>query len=438
MSESNDSLLVAVMGATGAGKSTFINLASGSDLKVGYGLESCTADVEVSSSLVLDGRLVTLIDTPGFDDTQKSEAEILRLIADFLAATYEGGRKLNGIIFVHRISDYRMGGVARKNFRLFRKLCGDDALKNVAIVTNMWGDVTEDVGAQREKELCESELFFKPALEKGAAMMRHDNTAESAKRVIEHFVGTAPEVLSIQREVVDERKSVAETSAGMDLQADLERQLSKHKQELDGLREEMSELLSKKDKSHQEEIEELTTALNDVKLQLEKYEQQQETLQHRSQAEKAAADEKARRLAAEMEERERSLEALREHTRQQEAKIDNLHGALADIEHKAWEQEVQKQAIDERLRAQEAAHQAELERMRREFEAKVAETVRRVNEKAERAPPPPSSPAAPRGPWDVIREMTIGPQPLPRRGGFFRDVAFIVDQLFSSSRPGRA
>ena len=33
----------------------------------------------------LDGRKIILIDTPGFDDTNKSEVEILKLIADFLA-----------------------------------------------------------------------------------------------------------------------------------------------------------------------------------------------------------------------------------------------------------------------------------------------------------------------------------------------------------------
>ena len=33
----------------------------------------------------LDGRNINLIDTPGFDDTDKSEVEILRLITTFLA-----------------------------------------------------------------------------------------------------------------------------------------------------------------------------------------------------------------------------------------------------------------------------------------------------------------------------------------------------------------
>lgn len=65
----------------------FINLVGSSKFKVGYGLESCTSEVEVAAPFMLDGKTVTLIDTPGFDDTVKTETEILRLIADFLAVT---------------------------------------------------------------------------------------------------------------------------------------------------------------------------------------------------------------------------------------------------------------------------------------------------------------------------------------------------------------
>ena len=50
-------------------------------------LESCTAEVQVTDKFTLDHRPVTLIDTPGFDDTSKTDTEILRLIALFLATT---------------------------------------------------------------------------------------------------------------------------------------------------------------------------------------------------------------------------------------------------------------------------------------------------------------------------------------------------------------
>ena len=48
-------------------------------------MESCTTDVKLANEFTVDGRTVILIDTPGFDDTTKSDAEILRLIAAYLA-----------------------------------------------------------------------------------------------------------------------------------------------------------------------------------------------------------------------------------------------------------------------------------------------------------------------------------------------------------------
>ena len=93
------------MGVTGSGKSTvsnirlatttrnsrcylqFINRASGSNLKVGKALNSCTAEVALADVFTLDERRVILIDTPGFDDTSRSDTDILRMIAAYLATT---------------------------------------------------------------------------------------------------------------------------------------------------------------------------------------------------------------------------------------------------------------------------------------------------------------------------------------------------------------
>jgi len=50
-------------------------------------LGSCTAEVQLAEEFKLDGRRVALIDTPGFDDTTKSDTDILRNIATFLATT---------------------------------------------------------------------------------------------------------------------------------------------------------------------------------------------------------------------------------------------------------------------------------------------------------------------------------------------------------------
>jgi len=38
---SKDDIIIAVMGVTGAGKSTFISLLSNEEIKIGHGLQSC-------------------------------------------------------------------------------------------------------------------------------------------------------------------------------------------------------------------------------------------------------------------------------------------------------------------------------------------------------------------------------------------------------------
>jgi hypothetical protein len=65
----------------------FINLVSGSELEVGHRLRSCTSEIQLSKPFLLEGRYVTLVDTPGFDDTTKSDTDILKMIGGFLAAS---------------------------------------------------------------------------------------------------------------------------------------------------------------------------------------------------------------------------------------------------------------------------------------------------------------------------------------------------------------
>ena len=62
-------------------------MASGSSLRIGRSLNSCTTEVQLANEFTIDERQVILIDTPGFDDTNKSDTDILTLIATFLATT---------------------------------------------------------------------------------------------------------------------------------------------------------------------------------------------------------------------------------------------------------------------------------------------------------------------------------------------------------------
>ncbi|CAA7260918.1 unnamed protein product [Cyclocybe aegerita] len=253
--EDDSDVAIAVMGATGSGKTTFINLASGSNLRIGRGLISCTNVVQVAEAFELGGRTVTLIDTPGFDDTTKSDADILRMIGLFLATTYQQGKKLAGVIYIHRISDFRMGGISTRNFKMFRELCGESTLKNVVILTNMWGEVSREVGEAREEELATQDMFFKPVLQKGAQLLRHGNTRESAHLVLRHIIENRPLSLQIQRELVDQKKDISQTAAGAELNKELMLQIQKHQKEMKQLQKDMEEAIRTKDEETKRELE---------------------------------------------------------------------------------------------------------------------------------------------------------------------------------------
>ena len=139
---------------------------------------------------------------------------------------------MSGVIYLHRISDVRMSGMSVKNFRIFRKLCGEDTLKNVVIATNRWEDVALNVGEAREKELMEKEDFFKPAIDKGAQIHRHYNTPGSATAILGALIGNQPLPLLIQTEMINEGKSLLATAAGGDLHHELQEEMRRYKEEM--------------------------------------------------------------------------------------------------------------------------------------------------------------------------------------------------------------
>jgi hypothetical protein len=53
---------------------------------------------------------------------------------------------------------------------MFTKLCGDDAMKNVTLVTTKWARVELEEGAMREEQL--KMKFWKGMLDKGAVTAR--------------------------------------------------------------------------------------------------------------------------------------------------------------------------------------------------------------------------------------------------------------------------
>ncbi|KAI1023940.1 hypothetical protein LB504_005340 [Fusarium proliferatum] len=214
-------ILIAIMGMTGSGKSTFISLCTGQDVPVGHDLQACTQHVTAYQCKWSDTSDIYLLDTPEFDDTNRSDTEVLKEIALCLAKTYEDNVKLSGILYLHRITDRRMGGSAQKNLMMFRKLCGKDSLKNVILVTTMWEAENVATGEKREQELIATDSFWGALVEEGAQVNRHNNTLSSAMSLLKTVAKNNRVTISIQKGMVSEHKDLNETEAGIGLNSDI-------------------------------------------------------------------------------------------------------------------------------------------------------------------------------------------------------------------------
>ena len=166
---------------------------------------------------------------------------------------------MNGLIYLHRISDVRFGGTATRNLRMFSRLCGPDAMKNVVILTTRWDETRRDVAEKTETDLRNG--HFKEFVNNGAKVLRHDNTVASARNVISSILDLPPIAeIKVVNEIVGGR-SLAETDAGRELDSQLTQLKTQHVEDINGLREQYKAARLAQDEEQQAEIKRLRDEL---------------------------------------------------------------------------------------------------------------------------------------------------------------------------------
>jgi hypothetical protein len=108
------------------------------------------------------------------------ELMILKLSQRFLThRSYSADTKLGGLIYLHDISLPRMKGTSLRNLEVFKKLCGDRALRSVVLGTTKWTELeSHSVGEQRLTEL--RDKYWLEMIERGSIVHNFDNTQQSA------------------------------------------------------------------------------------------------------------------------------------------------------------------------------------------------------------------------------------------------------------------
>ena len=162
---------------------------------------------------------------------------------------YTNGKQLAGVIYIHSIASTRIGTTSRHNLTMFQKLCGRRALRNAAIITTRWDQVKGSTATARETELRTKSTLFKYLLDNGATLFRYDRTQGliAAQTIVRHFLNTSPMPLLVQREMVDEGKLIAETTAGIELQKDFRKRMEESHKTMRQLKEEFHDFKSEND-----------------------------------------------------------------------------------------------------------------------------------------------------------------------------------------------
>ncbi|KAG7291042.1 hypothetical protein NEMBOFW57_001052 [Staphylotrichum longicolle] len=324
------------MGVTGSGKSTFISSLVGRDVGIGKGLKSPLIEDTTNVNVYMfehAGRRVFLIDTPGFDDTFRSDIDVLKDVAFFFSNTYKRDVALAGIVYLHPISHNRFAGSDVRHLSMFRRMCGDDG-PDLAMAKD------------REDELRSTDGFWGLMSSRGSRMMRFQGNEPSALEIVYHLIQMREKkgnfVLTIQKELVDEKKDLDATLAGKELRKEIDKATAQYRKKLDSLKADHDEAMKRRD---EEMLKILDGQRREFEEKLAEADQAQEQL--RIDMERLSAQKTAefQRVLAEVERQKKQTEDL---LNKKADELKKLHrqreadAAMAREERKHYEQQQQK------------------------------------------------------------------------------------------------
>lgn len=254
-----------------------------------------TSDV-TAYTFFYKGYNINLVDTPGFNDTHKSETQVLQDIAAWLEEQYQQETKLSGIIYLHSLMNVRMEGSAVRNLKMFRQLCGKEPLQNVILATTFWSEVQKADALRREDELKTTPEFWGDMVERGSVVKRLVDQ-EDALEIVGHLISKPKITLQIQRELVEDNKCLVDTAAGQAVNEELVRLSNKHQKDLERVERELREAFEERDLEMQQILMKQQETVNQ---KLEQVQRQQQQLNYDRRAAQRRDDNKYEQSLAQM------------------------------------------------------------------------------------------------------------------------------------------
>lgn len=257
---STDDIFIAVMGMTGSGKSTFVSMATNTPPPPEIAqLESCTLGVTVASFNHKCGKTIHLIDTPGFNDTHRTDGDILHELAYWLLKCYTHDIRLSGVVYLHSITDNRIQGSSLRALNIFKGLVGEENYHGVVLATTMWDKLDDDDydGArERQKELV-TQLNFWGDMRQGRSQVKALTAGRTSVEEILNHIAVENKRLSlrIQRQMAEpENCHIHETDAGKVLYKKLYEERSNMEQKIDELKKQLGEAVKNHDAKSAREL----------------------------------------------------------------------------------------------------------------------------------------------------------------------------------------
>jgi hypothetical protein len=107
--------------------------------------------------VTIGGTNLLVIDTPGFDDSVRSDGDVILEIASSLSFQAALGIRLLGLIYLHDITVPRMRGSLKRELEMLKLIAGPRNYRNILLVTTKWDK------SRRREFVGDPDLRMKPS-----------------------------------------------------------------------------------------------------------------------------------------------------------------------------------------------------------------------------------------------------------------------------------
>jgi len=175
---------------------------------------------------------VNLVDTPGFNDTELEDEDAYYLLIGWLKDFHNKGQKFSGLIYLHPINKTREKGSDVRSLKIFKELVDRDNFDNIVIGLTFHDVEDSEIAASRERTLRESPDFWADMVAAGATVTRIPFDKDECISLIAKMAEKKMMTLQAERELFNENKSAAETSAMEGMQDHEELKIIQLKEEM--------------------------------------------------------------------------------------------------------------------------------------------------------------------------------------------------------------